>query len=433
MTAESNSDTVMTSESVVVPPSPGPNGSSFTATAQTPHRSPLQQNLAIRSESPTKTKDKTKDNTAPNDRTGAGIKKKTFLHLPSSKPVTKLTDALNRFDSCAKQPFRFMDLPGEVRNMIYRHTCASPKQALLVHRPRNATLRSSTRMDRSRPLRSDIVDQALNLQLNGPQAPRRTTNRHLIMNNSKSVPRESNRPFWGLTQVCHQIRQEYCPVYLAKQEIGMDLTEVVQYLTTFYFNAASEFSKLDMLTARKADMPFNGNLTIAVGDIPRGNETRPDGIEVIPLLDLWANSFKIEAGFGRYMKVNYAPHTDGEAKDLYRLFGRRVMRNRQCTAMNNIWRILLRTRSLASVTLHRKPETKVVDVAEVTAVQTPVEVPVRPYIHILFRPDCAEPWMTSTDSVIPTNPDWLADRGFDRMEYFEIKVGVAPSGFDRRI
>jgi hypothetical protein len=57
-------------------------------------------------------------------------------------------------------------------------------------------------------------------------------------------------------------------------------------------------------------------LTIAVGDKPGEVEKSKGGVEVLPLLDLWANSFKIEAGFGRYLKNDYVPHTDGEAKDL---------------------------------------------------------------------------------------------------------------------
>jgi hypothetical protein len=63
-------------------------------------------------------------------------------------------------------------------------------------------------------------------------------------------------------------------------------------------------------------MPFDGNLTIAVADKPLSIEVTAEGTEIIQLLDIWANSHKIEAGFGRYLKKNYAPQTDGEAKDL---------------------------------------------------------------------------------------------------------------------
>jgi hypothetical protein len=66
----------------------------------------------------------------------------------------------------------------------------------------------------------------------------------------------------------------------------------------------------------KIDMPFTGNLTIAVGDKLKDVEKAVEGIDVWPLLDLWANSFKIEAGFGRYMAPHYDATADGEAKDL---------------------------------------------------------------------------------------------------------------------
>jgi hypothetical protein len=164
--------------------------------------------------------------------------------------------------------------------MIYLQTFQTPKQALLVHRPRMASLRPRTRLDRQRSLESDVVDREL------------------------------------LTQVSQQVRNEFRPIYLQKQEIGMDLTEIVLYLQTFYLSAPAEFAKLNIEGPRAKDMPFNGNLTIAVGDKPGEVEKSKGGVEVLPLLDLWANSFKIEAGFGRYLKNDYVPQTDGEAKDL---------------------------------------------------------------------------------------------------------------------
>ena len=49
----------------------------------------------------------------------------------------------------------------------------------------------------------------------------------------------------------------------------------------------------------------------------------------------------------------------------------------------------------------------------------------KPYLHIIFKQDAAEPWMTKFESVVPKMPtDWLAERGFGAMEYFEVKVGV---------
>jgi hypothetical protein len=56
-----------------------------------------------------------------------------------------------------------------------------------------------------------------------------------------------------------------------------------------------------------------------------------------------------------------------------------------------------------------------------------ITVPARtmPYIHIIFKKERAEPWMTEFESVIPKTPvDWLAQRGFGGMEYFSVKVGV---------
>jgi hypothetical protein len=176
-----------------------------------------------------------------------------------------------------------------------------------------ASLRPRTRLDRQRTLHSDIKDRELGLEIS-PKTPRRgdTTKD----NSRTTLARETNRPFWGLTQVCRQIRIEFRPIYLQKQEIGMDLTEIVQYLQAFYSDAPIEFAKLSHGRQRGKDMPFTGNLTIAVGDKPIGLEKSPNGVEVLPLLDLWANSYKIEAGFGRYLKANYVPQTDGEAKDL---------------------------------------------------------------------------------------------------------------------
>ncbi|KAH7093509.1 hypothetical protein FB567DRAFT_462216 [Paraphoma chrysanthemicola] len=397
----------MASESVQMPPSPRDSTGFFAGIAT---RNPTKSaDVPIRPKTPSKPH----KNIEPSDRTDSGIKK-TSSRTSYEK---KMSNVLLALEKAAEKPFPFMELPGEVRNMIYRHTQDNPRQALLVHRPRYASLRSRTRMDRARTLPSDVVDQELNQELNKKKGRK------------ESVPRETNRPFWGLTQVCRQIRTEYRPMYLAKQEIGMDLTEVVRYLQTFYFNAPDEFLKLDLSGQRTADMPFNGNLTIAVGDKPSLSEQAAFGIEVIPLLDLWANSFKIEAGFGRYLRKDYMPQIDGEAKDLYRLFGRRVMRNRQCSGMNNMWRTILRTRLLASVTLHRMPATQTMSVAALTA----AGLAPQPYIHILFRPECAEPWMTQFVSEIPKDPDWLTLRGFGNMEFFDVKVGVAPPGYDRRI
>lgn len=46
----------------------------------------------------------------------------------------------------------------------------------------------------------------------------------------------------------------------------------------------------------------------------------------------------------------------------------------------------------------------------------------RPYIHLIFKKDKAEAWMTNFESTVPMG--WLGLRGFDSMDYFEVKVGV---------
>jgi hypothetical protein len=176
-----------------------------------------------------------------------------------------------------------------------------------------ASLRPRTRLDRQRPLTSDINDHELDVSLSNTTSEAVAKTRK---GTKTPVARETNRPFWGLTQVSRQTRAEFRPIYLSKQEIGMDLTETVNYLRTFYPETPGELRKLHGVGKRLADMPFNGNITIAVADRPLPIEKSLNGVEVIPLLDLWANSVKIEAGFGRYLKAHYNPTGDGEAKDL---------------------------------------------------------------------------------------------------------------------
>ncbi|RMZ67600.1 hypothetical protein GMOD_00001548 [Pyrenophora seminiperda CCB06] len=356
-------------------------------------------------------KDKNKHGT----RTGAGVKKTQPKQKMASKNKTRFVDAAMS-GNFVQMPFRFMDLPGELRNEVYEHIFNDPKQALLVHRPRLATLRSSTRIDRGRTLPSDINEREHQELSTGKNKSRGSTK-------PNSIPRDSNRPFWGLTQVCQQLRKEFRPIYMYKQEVGIDLTEIVSYLHAFYSTVPNELSKLAGPGERETDMPFVGNLTIAVGDRPNELERSKQGIEIVSLLEIWANSIKIEAGFGRYMKPFYAPETDGEAKDLYRLFGRRVLKNRCCSGMNIAWRTALRTRALASVRIHRKPETvfPVPPLPPIPPIATPFT---KPYIHIIFKKAFARRWMTEFESVIPKCPDWIYEHGFNAMEHFDIRVGV---------
>ncbi|KAI4943323.1 hypothetical protein J4E91_009522 [Alternaria rosae] len=389
----------MGSEHATVPPSPGlpvPGFAALTMSSVPAQALPIRQSKRKR---------------GGYARTDAGVKKKTKKN-PDGTMAKLVENALKQkvgtSDPALQKPFRFMDLPGELRNQIYMHTFGRPKQALLVHRPRIASLRPRTRLDRSRTLASDIIDQDQEKKISGGSNKSRLSAKPKL----KTEVRETNRPFWGLTQVCRQLRAEYRPIYMAKQEIGMDLTEIVDYLKTFYPTATDIVSNLGPPGERDEDAPFVGNLTIAVGDKPNELERAGEGIEVFSLLDIWANSLKIEAGFGRYLKANYVAETDGEAKDL---------------------------RSLASVRVHRKPAQRdnasapaVVALAAALGLVVPavpaVPAVTKPYLHIIFEKGSAEPWMTQFESVIPTG--WLTKHGFGGMEHFEVKVGVDQDDFN---
>ena len=98
--------------------------------------------------------------------------------------------------------------------------------------------------------------------------------------------------------------------------------------------------------------------------------------------------------------------------------------------MNALWRTILRTRSLAAIRIHRQPagslQTPPPSVTQPAAVRAlrSATLETRPYVHILFNPECAEPWMTKFDSHVPAG--WLDARGFGMMDYFDVKVGVVP-------
>lgn len=227
--------------------------------------------------------------------------------------------------------------------------------------------------------------------------------RHLPRRQSlRNPPRNTHRPFVGLTQVCRQIRFEYLHIYMLKQEIGFDITDTTKYMNTFYLNAFI----LGMPGAQAARV---GNMTLAIGDniraAERGGIGSAGGTDVWPLLNVWANSQRVEAGFGRYVRNHYNPSVDGEAKDLYRLFGRRVLEDRSVGPMNRAWRAVLRGRQLRAVNIHREPDDSV-----------------RPYIHILFQIQYSDLWMRAQIANPPAA--WLAQFGFDGMEYFRVRVGA---------
>jgi hypothetical protein len=102
----------------------------------------------------------------------------------------------------------------------------------------------------------------------------------------------------------------------------------------------------------------------------------------------------------------------------YRLFGRFVRADRSTSEMNKEWRRVLRTQELASLVIHRAPPPVLVQVLYGNA---PVPIPQRPYIHILYKTEFAERWMTGKDSPIPGG--WLRARGFGSMDHFSVKVG----------
>lgn len=179
----------------------------------------------------------------------------------------------------------------------------STRQALVIYLPKTGTLRSSTRQIRAAPgkyCEPDDPDKEKGARMGTV---------------GEVVPKESNRPFVGLTHVCRKIREEFYPMYIANQEIGMDLTNTAKYMETF-FNRNVPLSFADVVDPTGRNMPFRGNITIAVPQKILSIEKKVGWIDALPLLNTWANSTHIEAGFGRYSRRDYHPEVDGEAKDL---------------------------------------------------------------------------------------------------------------------
>ena len=93
--------------------------------------------------------------------------------------------------------------------------------------------------------------------------------------------------------------------------------------------------------------------------------------------------------------------------------------------MNSLWRAILRNRSLASIRLYRKPASYVHLMNYVLPGFGRLPPVAQPYIHLVFKKEFAEPWMTQFESTIPQAPyDWLANHGFGGMEHYEVRVGV---------
>jgi hypothetical protein len=187
---------------------------------------------------------------------------------------------------------------------------------------------------------------------------------------------------------------------MRKQEIGLDLAQVNRYLTDFYpFSPSMPINREDGRT---------GNMTVALPHRISPAEKDKHGINVWPMLNIWANSTRLEAGFGRHGYTGYDSHRDGEAKDMYRLFCHIVLPNRKCSPINTFWRQILHDKKLAEVRLHRAPA-----------------APEVPYMHILFKPEHRESWMVGEVSQPPS--DWLSRHGIGDMEHFAVKVGVLRS------
>ncbi|EUC44839.1 hypothetical protein COCMIDRAFT_26898 [Bipolaris oryzae ATCC 44560] len=374
-----------------------------------------------------------------------GIQKRSFRRSTTRQASTAGTETSEPTEARKREgakSFRFLDLPGEIRNRIYEYMCVEETQLVLVHRPRIASLRPRTRLDRSRTLPSDITAQEYDERLssdssitNGPE--------------TEIIPRETSRPFWGLTQASRQLRWEFRPLYFINQEIGVDLTNIPGYVNAFYASATRELATIGPSGERDSTLSFVGNITVAVRDTAIKEERGPRGIEVLPLLEILMNGFSLQVGFGRFVTSRYSTggyqwQSDVEIKDLYRLLGHQIRRDYSYTETNERWEEILRCRSLASVRVHRVPMTIYVAAPgwvippKLLAISIPIlpangvyppnvqifRVPVvsRPYIHLIFRREKAEAWMTDFESVIPNN--WLAQHGFDNMEHFEVKVGV---------
>lgn len=205
--------------------------------------------------------------------------------------------------------------------------------------------------------------------------------------------RRTPRDYVGLTQVCKQIRYEYRPWYMLGQQVALDLADLNKYIDTFY--------------PENADFHLRrtGNLTVAIRTKLTAAEKRGTGLDMWPLLSMWARCSLVQTSFGRYYRPGYDGARDNEAKDLYRLFCRRISSDRILGPFNHAWMSVLAEQKLSAVFIQRD-----------------VDHSLGPYIHILFKPEHKEPWMISEFSPVPTA--WLEEHGFANMEHFDIEVGI---------
>ena len=288
--------------------------------------------------------------------------------------------------------------------VVYECIVADMKQEVLVHCPRRASLRPRLAI----PKYTDFEEPT-----------------GLTKNGTKRKPKDAlpdlSRQYYSLTQVDDMIRDEFNPIHVRHQEIGIDLTQVTHYIHYFINPPGIAIPGRDIL---------NANITVVIHNSVK-DASLPD---LLPLLEIAASSCHVSVGFARYdidtsplyFRGAYNPDLDVELRDLYRLLGRKVLPNRKCSAGNSNWEAILRSGSLAAVRICRQPQP---GVQHTVMPIHPSHLHLfgnrhlrwRPYIQILFKRQFALPWMTSDNSSIPAG--WLNQHGFDRMQYFSVKVG----------
>ncbi|OAL57208.1 hypothetical protein IQ07DRAFT_30385 [Pyrenochaeta sp. DS3sAY3a] len=304
------------------------------------------------------------------------------------------------------KPFRFLDLPADIRNLIYHIASDNEYQAYLIHKPTRRQRRELGFTEWEEP---------------------------------PSKEPQNSRPFHGLTQVCQLIRKEFRPLYMRHQQVGIHIEEISRYMRDFYPDKAYD-QGADLVVAIKKT-PADDN----PGRRSMDPEVDMEGIELLPLLGAWANNIHFSAIFSLFLGAKQKLQDNPELKDLYRLFGLRVLPDGTHTPCNDAWFSLLTTGALASILVNRRPAMEWVDEDTSTTPAPPLRLEwipgtvalppgppgtwsirphfPRPYIRILFKPEFAEDWMPQVASTAPAW--WKTHHGFDQMEHFEVRVGLS--------
>lgn len=137
--------------------------------------------------------------------------------------------------------------------------------------------------------------------------------------------RRLQRDYFGLSQVCRQVRHEYRPWHILHQQIAIDLVDINKYIETFYPEDAS------------AHLRRTGNLTIAIRNKITAVEKTGAGLDLWPPLSLWAKSYRVEANFGRYFYKGCDGRNDGNSNDLYHFFCRQLQDDLTLDSCNQAW------------------------------------------------------------------------------------------------